>query len=102
MQGNKPHPLCLQALCSLRDFPQFLLRALLADGAPEKRVAPPLRELFALPSALRQALVRGHNDSQQAAIATALTQRQEGITLIQVHAPCRASMGHERREGAQL
>ncbi len=76
--------MCLQALCSLKDFPSFLLKALLNDGAPDQRVAPPLREHFALPSKLRQALVQGHNASQQAAIAAALTRRQEGITLIQV------------------
>ena len=79
--------MCLQALCSLKDFPPFLLRALLANSAPDERVAPPLREHFALPAVLRQALVRGHNASQQAAIAAALTRRQEGITLIQACHP---------------
>ena len=82
--SNDVHLLCLQALCSLKDFPPFLLKALLADGAPDQRVAPPLREQFAVPSKLRQALVQGHNASQQAAIAAALTRRQEGVTLIQV------------------
>ena len=84
VRASNTRHMYLQALCSLREFPPFLLRALLAGGAPDRRVALPLREHFALPSRLRQALVRGHNASQQGALAAALTRRQEGVTLIQV------------------
>ena len=68
----------------MKDFPEILLQALMATGMPDTKVAPPLLEVFALPSKLRQALVRSHNASQQAAIAAALTRRDNGITLIQV------------------
>ena len=77
----------LQALCSLKDCPEAVLRAVGGAGLPRPNVAPPLREQFKLPAELRQALCRAYNASQQAAISSALTQDGAGFTLVQVSRP---------------